>query len=76
MLFKTGALLQTKSFAKRLTDAEWSPVRPGVFFIAKSDGTVDIWDILDRTHVPILTQSIGVHKLTYLSYKIHSRMIK
>ena len=44
-----------------------------MFFIAKSDGTVDIWDILDRTHAPILTQSIGVHKLTYLNYRIHSR---
>ncbi|CAF0718048.1 unnamed protein product [Brachionus calyciflorus] len=66
----SGALLQTKSFSKRICDAEWSPTRPGVFFIAKSDGTVDIWDLLDRTHVPILTQSISINKLTYLSCKI------
>lgn len=64
--------MQTKSFSKRVCDAEWSPTRPGVFFIAKSDGTVDIWDLLDRTHSPILTQSISIHKLTHLSCKIVS----
>ena len=69
-------MLQTKSFSKRLCDAEWSTTRPGVFFIAKSDGTVDIWDVLDRTHAPMLTQSIGVHKLTYLNYRILSRKQK
>lgn len=62
-------MLQTKSFSKRLTDAEWSPTRPGVFFIAKADGTIDIWDLMDRTHAPILTQSIGIHKLSYVSCK-------
>lgn len=62
--------MQTKSFAKRICDAEWSPTRPGVFFIAKSDGTVDIWDLLDRTHAPILSQSISIHKLTFISCKI------
>ena len=69
----SGALLQSKSFSKRLCDAEWSPTRPGVFFIAKSDGSIDIWDLLDRTHAPILTQSISIHKLTFISCKIMSR---
>ncbi len=63
-------MLQTKTFGKRVTDAEWSPSRPGVFFIAKSDGTLDIWDLLDRTHAPILTQSISIHKLTNLNCKV------
>jgi WD40 repeat protein len=26
----------------------WSPTRPGVFFIGRSDGYVEIWDVLDR----------------------------
>lgn len=60
--------MQTKSFSKRICDAEWSPTREGVFFIAKSDGSVDIWDLLDRTHAPILTQSISIHKLTFISF--------
>lgn len=67
---KSGALLQTKSFLKRICDAEWSPTRPGVFFIAKSDGSVDIWDLLDRTHAPILSQSISIHRLTFISCNV------
>ena len=69
----SGALLQTKSFSKRITDAEWSPTRPGVFFIAKADGTIDIWDLLDRTHAPVLTQSISIHKLSFINCKAISR---
>ena len=64
--------MQTKSFAKRITDAEWSPTRPGVFFIAKADGTIDIWDLLDRTHAPILTQSISIHRLSFVNCKVLS----
>jgi dynein intermediate chain 3, axonemal len=72
-ILKSGALLQTKSFKDRVSDAEWSPTRPGVFFIAKANGMIDIWDLLDRTHAPILTQTIGVQRLTFLSFKVVSR---
>jgi hypothetical protein len=71
--FKSGALLQTKSFSKIITDAEWSPSRPGVFFISKADGTIDIWDLLDRTHAPILTQSISIHKISFINVRAISR---
>jgi len=67
-----GPLLQTSSFSKRVYDAEWSPSRAGVFFIAKSDGSIDVWDMLDRTHAPILTQSISINPLTYISCKATS----
>jgi len=30
----------------------WSPGRPGVLFIALQDGTVEVWDLLDRSHEP------------------------
>ncbi len=75
MIFKIkmGPLLQTSSFAKRICDVEWSPTRPGVFFIAKYDGTVDVWDILDRTHMSILTQPISIRRLTFISCKSVSR---
>jgi len=69
----TGPLLQTKSFGKFITDAEWSPTRPGVFFIAKVDGTIDIWDLIDKTHAPVFTQAISINKLSYLSCNIVSR---
>ncbi|EGD78550.1 hypothetical protein PTSG_09242 [Salpingoeca rosetta] len=36
----------------------WSLHRPGVFFIARADGSVDVWDFLDTSYKPSLTQSI------------------
>lgn len=68
----SGALLQTRSFSKHITDAEWSPSRPGVFFIANQDGSVDIWDLLDKTHAPILTQPVSINKLSYICCSIVS----
>ena len=32
--------------------------------MAKSDGSVDIWDLLDRTHEPSLTQTISAAPVT------------
>lgn len=31
-----------------LTAGCWSPTRPGVIYIAKQDGELDVWDLLDR----------------------------
>jgi hypothetical protein len=35
-----------------------------VFYIAKVDGSVDVWDILDKTHEPSLTQSVSSTPIT------------
>eukprot|EP01083_Nonionella_stella_P223415 796245_1 len=37
-----------------LTCACWSPTRPAVVVTAKTDGTVDVWDLLDQSHAPVL----------------------
>ena len=71
--YQSGALLHTRSFPKHITDAEWSPSRPAVFFIANEDGTVDIWDLIDKTHAPVLTQAVSINKLAYISCSIVSR---
>ncbi len=26
----------------------WSPTRPSVFFVARSDGKIEIWDLMDK----------------------------
>ena len=57
---------------EKITDAEWSPTRPGVFYISKQNGSVDIWDIIDRTHAPSLSQSISSSAVTYLNIKVIS----
>jgi hypothetical protein len=37
-----------------MTGAKWSLTRPGVFYISKSDGTIEIWDLLDRQVVKVV----------------------
>ncbi len=31
-----------------LISACWSPTRPSVFFLARADGKIEIWDLLDK----------------------------
>jgi dynein intermediate chain 2 len=46
-----------------LTDAQWSPVRPGVFFTSKMDGTLDVWDFIFKQNDPTL--NIQVHNICF-----------
>ena len=62
--FQTGPILQCNASSKRLTAGHWSNSRPGVFYIAKQDGTLDVWDLLDRTHEPSMSQSITPAPIT------------
>ena len=32
----------------QLTGGAWCPTRPGVFFVTKANGNVDVWDLMDR----------------------------
>ena len=64
--FQSGPVLQSCASNKRYTSGYWSPSRPSVFFIAKQDGSVDIWDLLDRTHEPSMNQSITPAAITCL----------
>ncbi|KAJ7367405.1 WD repeat-containing protein 63, partial [Desmophyllum pertusum] len=63
----SGPLLQSATHLMRLTGGHWSPSRPGVFFITKTDGNVDVWDLLDRSHEPSLTQNVTAAPITTIS---------
>lgn len=62
----TGPLLQTCCAPKRYTAGHWSLTRPGVFYIGREDGYVDIWDLLEKTHEPAQSQSICITMITYI----------
>lgn len=42
-----------------LTDGCWSPTRPGVFFVTKMDGTLDIWDLVFKQKEPTITLQVS-----------------
>ena len=51
-------IVEWVSSGPNMTDGEWSPHRPGVFFISKADGTVDIWDLCDTSYNPTVTTQV------------------
>ncbi|XP_064189536.1 dynein axonemal intermediate chain 3 [Anguilla rostrata] len=59
-----GPLIQVSCAAKRGTVGHWSLSRPGVFFIGKEDGNIEVWDLLEKTHEPIQTQNISTTRIT------------
>lgn len=61
---QSGPIIQSASGSVHLTCGKWSPTRAGVFYISKADGAVDVWDLLDKTHEPCLTQSVSPAPIT------------
>lgn len=43
----------------RLTGGCWSPTRVAVLFLTLRDGRVEVWDFLDRSHEPSMTQAVS-----------------
>ncbi|KAJ3414206.1 WD repeat-containing protein 63 [Chytridiales sp. JEL 0842] len=66
----TGPLLSSApSGSAYLIGGRWSPTRPGVFFISKSDGSVEIWDLLDRSNLPTSVQNVSSTAVSFMSVR-------
>jgi WD40 repeat protein len=56
-----------------LTSGAWSPSKPGVLFIGRQDGVIEVWDFLDKSHAPsvesIVHQNVGLTSMQFLSNK-------
>ncbi|MBN3313246.1 WDR63 protein, partial [Atractosteus spatula] len=59
-----GPILQSSCSKKRCTVGHWSLSRPGVFFIGKEDGNIEVWDLLEKTHEASQTQNITTASIT------------
>lgn len=44
--------MSKRYFGVRITDGFWSSLRPSLIRIARSDGVVEIWDLLIQSHAP------------------------
>ncbi|XP_039583074.1 dynein intermediate chain 3, axonemal isoform X3 [Passer montanus] len=62
-----GPILQSSCSAGRYTAGQWSLTRPGVFFIGRENGNIDIWDLLKKTHEPSHFQNISKSTITFIS---------
>uniref|UniRef100_A0A7S2JAQ3 WD repeat-containing protein 63 n=1 Tax=Haptolina brevifila TaxID=156173 RepID=A0A7S2JAQ3_9EUKA len=50
------------------TCGAWSPSRPAVIFIGRSDGFIDIWDLNDRSHEPSMMVSATPAAVTSMDF--------
>ncbi|NXW99392.1 DNAI2 protein, partial [Larus smithsonianus] len=63
---KESSIMWTKCHLSYLTDGCWSTVRPSVFFITRSDGTLDVWDFLFKQNDPSLSLKVCNEPLSSL----------
>nr|XP_023025505.1 dynein intermediate chain 2, axonemal [Leptinotarsa decemlineata] len=45
---RESSIMWTSFHKAMLTDGSWSPTRLSVFFTTRSDGTLDVWDVLQQ----------------------------
>nr|VZI34461.1 unnamed protein product [Spirometra erinaceieuropaei] len=69
----TGPLISSCACSKAYTGGCWSPTRPSVFFVIRADGTLESWDLLDKTHEPALMQNVSASALTSISIKVEGK---
>uniref|UniRef100_A0A8C8B5M8 Dynein axonemal intermediate chain 3 n=1 Tax=Otus sunia TaxID=257818 RepID=A0A8C8B5M8_9STRI len=62
-----GPILQSSCSAGRYTTGHWSLTRPGVFFIGRDDGNIDIWDLLKKSYEPSHFQNVSKSTITFTS---------
>jgi len=62
-----GPMLKTPYYPAFLSSATWSPTRPGVFYLTRRDGYVDVWDYYYRMNEVSLSQKISDAALTSVS---------
>lgn len=55
-----------------LSDAAWSPVRPGLFAVTRRDGWLDLWDYYFRQNVVSLSHRVSSSPLTCLKFNTPS----
>ncbi|XP_017774943.1 PREDICTED: dynein intermediate chain 3, ciliary isoform X2 [Nicrophorus vespilloides] len=72
---KESAIMWTSYHKARLSDGAWSPTRYSVFYTARSDGILDVWDLLQDQHAATIGVKISDEPLTKLKTNEGGRLI-
>jgi len=70
-IFKEGVstpLISSPSADAYLVSGCWSPTRPGVIYTAKQDGTMEVWDLLDRSHEASMLSTVTSFSITSMKF--------
>lgn len=58
---KESAIIWTKYCSVELTDGCWSPTKCSLFYLSRTDGSVEAWDLLQQQSEPILTIKVWIY---------------
>ena len=61
---RSHPIMQTRYHSSYLTDGCWSPSRPGLFFLTRMDGFLDVWDFFYRQNEVAYSQKVSDAVLT------------
>lgn len=51
----------------KITCAQWSSTNPSLFFIARYDGMIELWDLMTRTDCPVIPYDGGAMVITVIT---------
>lgn len=72
---KESSIMWTSFHKALLTDGAWSPTRLSVYYTTRSDGTLDVWDILQEQKHACLSVKVCDEALTCLRTHEMGRLI-
>lgn len=75
VLWRAGAaapLYASPAATTPYTAGKWSPTRPAVLFLARADGVVAVWDLLDSSLKPSTTFSLVSIPVTSLEFRVYA----
>lgn len=55
---KESSIIWTKYCSVELTDGCWSPTKCSLFYLSRTDGNLEAWDLLQQQSEPILTVKV------------------
>ncbi len=64
-----GPLVSSAPSNSNVTSAKWSPSRPGVFYIGRADGVLEVWDLADRSHSATSFQSVATSAISSINIR-------
>ena len=56
--------MQSPCSETKYTVGYWSLTRPAVLFIGRADGSMEVWDLLEKSHEPSEVQNITIDSIT------------
>ena len=68
MLGRQVPIFASPSSSIYLTCGRWSPTRPGILYIGKQDGNVDVWDLTDSSYRPSAVCTVSSMRVTSMEF--------